>query len=93
MAKWLRSGTRRDCCFLLADADDPVTAQRLKTRLESHYDDHIDPEQFYRTLDALVNTGHVERTADGIHDVYALTDAGEAALSAHVEWVRERVKN
>ncbi|ELZ25425.1 PadR family transcriptional regulator [Natrinema limicola] len=89
MSKWLRSGRRRDICFLLAAADDvELRGQQLKSRLESHYDDRLEPKSFYGSLSALVDAGFVEKRTEGLHDVYALTDAGERRTQAHAEWVR-----
>jgi DNA-binding PadR family transcriptional regulator len=90
VTKWLQSGRRRDCCYILAD-EGPLHGQALKSRLESHYDERIDPKSFYGALDALVETGHLELRESGIHDEYALTDAGREMLEAHIAWVRERV--
>lgn len=83
---------RRDCCALLYGAGE-VRAQTLKTRLADHYDSRLDPRQFYERLDALVDAGHVERRVDGVHDVYALTDAGARALEAHVAWLDGQVRD
>lgn len=89
MGKWLRSGRRRDICYLLAAAEDgELRGQRLKSRLESHYDEHVDPKSFYGSLSALVEAGFVEQHESGIHDVYALTDAGWRRLRDHYAWVR-----
>jgi DNA-binding PadR family transcriptional regulator len=55
MAKFLPSGRRRDICALLAD--EPLQAQALKSRLESHYDERIEPKSFYGALDALADSG------------------------------------
>ncbi len=90
MARWLRSGIRRDVCVVLADHETP-TGQEVKTALEAHYDDRLSPETFYGALEALVDAGHVEKRADGIHDRYALTDAGERALRDHYEWLADCV--
>ncbi|MWV63788.1 PadR family transcriptional regulator [Halorubrum sp. JWXQ-INN 858] len=90
MAKWLHSGRRRDLCALLYDAGE-LRAQSLKSRLESHYDERIDPASFYGTLTALVESGFLDRRTEGIADVYALTDAGERALLDHYEWLGDRV--
>ena len=90
MTHWLSSGRRRDVCVLLADTDG-VRGQTLKTRLEDHYETRMDPSRFYGTLDSLVDGGYVEQHTDGIHDVYALTDQGRAALDDHLAWVREEV--
>ena len=88
MTKWLRSGRRRDICFLLAAAEDgELRGQRLKSRLESHYDEHLEPKSFYGTLSALVDAGFVEKRTEGLHDVYALTEAGERRLYDHYEWM------
>jgi DNA-binding PadR family transcriptional regulator len=86
--KWLRSGLRRDICVVVAREGSP-TAQECKAALESHYDDRIDPSTFYGALGTLTDTGHLVETADGIHDRYALTDAGERALRDHYDWVAE----
>lgn len=81
---------RRDCCALLHGAGE-LRAQELKQRLTDHYDSRLDPGQFHERLDALVAAGHVEKRVDGIHDVYALTDAGARALEAHVAWLTGQV--
>ncbi|QFU83226.1 PadR family transcriptional regulator [Natronorubrum aibiense] len=89
MSKWLQSGRRRDVCILLAgSADGELRGQQLKSRLESHYDDHLEPKSFYGSLSALVDAGLVEKRTDGIHDVYALTEGGERRLRAHYNWMR-----
>lgn len=90
MTGFLNSGRRRDICVLLAD--EPRQAQALKTRLESHYGERIDPESFYAAMSALEGTGFVETRSEGIHDVYALTEAGEERLQEHVEWVLGHVE-
>ncbi|PCR89881.1 PadR family transcriptional regulator [Natrinema ejinorense] len=89
MTKWLRSGRRRDICLLLAAADDELRGQQLKSRLESHYDDRLEPKSFYGSLSALVDAGFVTKRTEGLHDVYALTDGGEQRVREHYEWVRE----
>ncbi|ADB60069.1 transcriptional regulator, PadR-like family [Haloterrigena turkmenica DSM 5511] len=89
MSKWLRSGRRRDICFLLAGAEDgELRSQQLKSRLESHYDEHLDPKSFYGSLSALEDAGFVEKHTEGLYDVYALTAAGERRVRDHYEWVR-----
>ncbi len=90
MTKWFHSGRRRDCCALLYDAGE-LRAQSLKNRLETHYDQRIDPQSFYATLSALVEAGYLTRRTEGIADVYALTDAGTDALRAHYDWLSARV--
>jgi len=90
MAKWLHSGRRRDLCALVYEAGE-LRAQPLKNRLESHYDERIDPGSFRATLSSLVDAGHLDRRTEGIADVYALTDAGEDALLGHRAWLDERV--
>ncbi|GAA0513208.1 DNA-binding transcriptional regulator, PadR family [Halorubrum aquaticum] len=90
MTKWFHSGRRRDCCVLVYEAGE-LRAQSLKSRLESHYDERIDPQSFYATLSALVEAGYLTRRAEGLADVYTLTDAGEVALLDHYEWISERV--
>ncbi len=64
MSKWLQSGRRRDVCFLLV-ADGPLRGQQLKSRLEAHYDDRLEPKSFYGSLSALVDAGSSK--ADGGH--------------------------
>jgi DNA-binding PadR family transcriptional regulator len=90
MTKWFHSGRRRDCCALIYEAGE-LRAQSLKSRLETHYDERIDPQSFYATLAALVEAGYLARRVEGLADVYALTDAGETALLDHYEWLSERV--
>ncbi|QUO48757.1 MULTISPECIES: PadR family transcriptional regulator [Halorubrum] len=91
MTKWFHSGRRRDLCALLYDHGE-LRAQSAKSRLESHYDERIDPGSFYGTLSALVEAGYLDRRTEGIADVYALTDAGEAALLDHYAWLGERIE-
>ncbi|EMA39822.1 PadR family transcriptional regulator [Halobiforma nitratireducens] len=91
MTKWLQSGRRRDICVLLA-GDGQLRGQQLKSRLESHYDERIDPKSFYGSLSALVESGFVEERTDGIHDVYALTDAGERRVREHYEWLQTHLE-
>ncbi|WP_255194469.1 PadR family transcriptional regulator [Natronobeatus ordinarius] len=86
MTRWLQSGRRRDMCYLLV-AEGELRGQQLKSRLESHYDERLEPKSFYGSLSALVDGGFVEKRADGIHDAYALTEAGERRLRKHVAWV------
>jgi len=89
MTRFLQSGRRRDICVLLAGEE--LQAQALKSRLESHYDVRIDPRSFYAALESLEDNGFVETSADGIHDVYALTDAGRERLVAHIDWMQAHV--
>jgi len=91
MTKWFHSGRRRDLCALLYDHGE-LRAQSAKSRLESHYDERIDPSSFYGTLSALVESGYLDRRTEGIADVYALTDAGETALLDHYAWLGERIE-
>lgn len=86
MTRWLQSGRRRDICYLLADTDGR-RGQQLKSALETHYDDRIDPSAFYGSLSALVDAGLVDCREDGLHDVYSLTEAGARRLEDHVAWV------
>jgi DNA-binding PadR family transcriptional regulator len=90
MSKWLQSGRRRDLCVILA-GEGPLTGQALKTRLERHYDEHIEPRSFRGALSALEDGGFVERREAGIADEYALSEAGRRRLGDHVEWMREQV--
>ena len=87
--RWLNSGLRRDLCVLLAE--EQYRQQRLKTELEDHYGERIDSKQFRSALERLVETGFVEREVDGIHDVYALTDAGRSDVQRQYEWMQERL--
>jgi len=91
MSQWLASCRRRDICVLLYGSDG-VTTQELKRRLEDHYEVRLDPGAFRSTLAALVEAGHVERTVDGVHDRYALTDAGRAALEAYDRWRQKQLQ-
>jgi len=88
MARWLQSGPRRDICVILY-GEDELRRKEIKTALQDHYDDRIDPKRFDGMLDTLVDTGHVERHADGLQDVYALTKGGERAVETHYAWARE----
>ncbi|WP_411968313.1 DNA-binding protein [Haloferax sp. YSSS75] len=88
---WFQSGRRRDLCAILYD-DGELRGQKLKTRLERYYDIRLDPQSFYGTLEALVDSGHVERRTEGIHDVYELTDVGTEHVESYYAWVTERVE-
>lgn len=90
MPKFLQSGRRRDICALLAD--DPQQAQALKAKLESLYDERIEPESFYAALDSLERQGFVDTEPEGIHDIYTLTEAGRQRLTDHVEWLQQQVQ-
>ena len=89
MTKFLQSGRRRDICAILAG--EALQAQALKSRLSTHYDERIDPKSFYAALEALVDSGFVEARTEGIHDVYALTEPGEARLREHYAWLSEQL--
>lgn len=90
MTKFLQSGRRRDVCALLAN--EPRQAQALKARLAEHYDERIDPASFYGALEALADAGFVQTRTEGIHDVYALTEAGEARLREHHAWLTDQLR-
>ena len=89
MTKYVQSGMRRDVLALLAA--EPRRGQGLKTALESHYDQHLEPRQFYGALDVLEDGGHVTVRTDGIHDEYALTPGGRRMLEEHVRWLQNTV--
>jgi len=91
MTRWLQSGRRRDLCTLLYDADE-LRGQSLKTRLEDHYDTHIDSQSFYAALRSLEENGFVEKRTEGIHEAYALTAAGEKRVEDHFEWMRGKIE-
>jgi DNA-binding PadR family transcriptional regulator len=90
MSQYHQSGTRRDICVLLYDAGE-LRGQQLKSELSKHYGRRIDPTQFYGVLDALVDSRHVEKRKAGLHDLYALTEAGKQALLDQYEWMQSRV--
>lgn len=92
MTQWHQSGQRRDICFLLY-GEDPMREKELKTALQTHYDTQLRPRSVRRKLSKLVDAGHVEQRVDGLHDVYELTDTGERALEAHLEWVHEQTSS
>ncbi|PSQ59488.1 MAG: multidrug DMT transporter permease [Halobacteriales archaeon SW_9_67_25] len=89
MTKFLQSGRRRDICGLLAG--ERLQAQALKSRLEDHYGERLEPKSFYGALDALEDSGFVDTETEGIHDVYVLTEAGEARLREHYVWLGEQL--
>lgn len=92
MTRWLQSGTRRDLCVIIAGAEDgELPAQKLKTRLERHYDTRIEPKRFYGSLEDLQRKGFVESRTDGLTDVYTLTAAGDRRLREHYEWLQSRL--
>jgi DNA-binding PadR family transcriptional regulator len=91
MTRWLQSGRRRDLCIVLA-GEGPLNGQALKSRLESHYGARIEPKSFYGALDTLVDNGHLELRESGIHDEYALTDAGRQMVDEQFAWMRDHVE-
>lgn len=92
MAKWLQSGRRRDICIVLA-REGELPGQRVKSTLESHYDEHIEPKAFYGSLSALVDTGFVEKRTEGIQDLYALTEAGKRRFREQLEWMEAALED
>ncbi|GAB3682178.1 PadR family transcriptional regulator [Salinarchaeum chitinilyticum] len=91
MTKWLQSGLRRDVCIVLAGESD-LHGQQLKSRIAEHYDERIEPSTFYGALESLVDTGHVAVHEEGIHDAYALTDAGRSMVENQFEWMRDHLE-
>ncbi len=91
MGRWLESGVRRDSCVLLYGTDG-LSGQALKTRLERHYDERLEPRGFYGRLDALVDRGYVETRTEGLQDIYELTAAGERGVEEQFAWMRERIE-
>ena len=87
--EWFASGMRRDICTLLYD--ETQRAQSVKTALQRRYDRRIRPKQFEGCVNALVDAGHVERRVEGIADVLALTETGEAGVERQREWLAEQV--
>lgn len=92
MSRWLRSGLRRDLCVVIHALDEP-TGQRIKTTLEDHYDDRLEPRAVHGALAELETAGFVTTRTDGLHDHYSLTDAGEAAVLDHYQWLRESIED
>ncbi|WP_136715380.1 PadR family transcriptional regulator [Halorientalis salina] len=93
MTRWLQSGTRRDICVLIAGADDgELPAQKLKTRLERHYDTRIEPKRFYGSIEDLERKGFLDSRTEGLTDVYSLTEAGQRRLRDHYEWLQDRLE-
>lgn len=66
-----------------------LRGKEVKAALQDHYGERVDSKRFDGMLGKLVDTGHVERRTEGLHDVYALTDAGRTAVEGHFEWARE----
>jgi len=93
MTRWLQSGTRRDLCVLIAGSENgELPAQKLKTKLERHYDTRIEPKRFYGSLDDLERKGFVQSHTEDLTDVYSLTDAGRARLDDHYEWLQSQLE-
>ena len=90
MAKWFHSGRRRDCCAVVYAAGE-LRAQSIKSRIEQHYDERIDPQSFYATLSSLVESGYLTRRQKGLADVYTLSSAGETALLEHHAWLAAQI--
>jgi DNA-binding PadR family transcriptional regulator len=90
MTRWLQSGRRRDLSILLYGTDG-LPAQKLKTSLEAHYDERIEPRQFYGALEAMERQGFVDSRTEGLSDVYELTDAGAEHVRNHAEWLSEQI--
>lgn len=90
MAKWLRSGLRRDICIVVADLGNP-TGQDVKRAVEEKYGETVRPKTFRGALADLERTGHLVSEVDGVYDRYSLTEAGEERLWEQFEWMRERL--
>lgn len=91
MTRFLVSGLRRDILVLIYSLEAPRD-QELKRELEAHYETRVKPQEFYGALDRLVENGFVSKSADGVHDRFELTEAGERALLDHVEWIVDQVE-
>jgi len=92
MTRWLQSGTRRDICVLLAGSEaGELPAQKLKTRLERHYDTRIEPQRFYGSLEDLERKGFVDSRTEELTDVYSLTDGGQRRLQDHYDWLQSQL--
>ena len=90
MSKWLQSGTRRDLCALLYGEE--LRGQELKSAVKAHYDGRLRPDRFHGAMEKLRRAGYVAERTEGLHDVYALTEAGERAVEAHAGWLAEQVE-
>lgn len=91
MSKFLASGIRRDLLVLTYAMDEP-RAQELKRALESHYEERVTPNEFHGTMNSLVKSGFVTRSADGVHDRYSLTEGGTRALLDQYEWLKDNLE-
>lgn len=90
MSGWLPSGLRRDVCIAISGLDAP-SDREIKKEIEERYGTNVPPRRFYGALDELEKDGYLDREVEGIHDRFALTDAGARALEAQFEWFAERV--
>lgn len=90
MSGWLASGLRRDVCIVVAGLDGP-SDREIKREIEERYGKNVPPKRFYGALEDLEKDGYLERDVEGIHDRFALTDAGERALREQFEWFADRM--
>lgn len=85
------TGFQRDLLFVISGLDEPKGLD-VKEKLEEYYQTEIRHGRLYPNLDALVETGFVDK---GQHDrrtnKYTLTEDGTRALRERLAWQQESI--
>jgi DNA-binding PadR family transcriptional regulator len=77
--------------ILVVLADEPMYGLAIKRTLEEYYGTDVNHGRLYPNLDDLVELGLVEKSElDKRTNQYELTEAGEQALLARLDWVLSR---
>lgn len=80
------TGFQRDLLYVIAGMDDPH-GLAIKDEIEDYYETTIHHGRLYPNLDTLVENGFVEKgNLDRRTNFYALTDAGEQAITNREAW-------
>lgn len=82
---------QRDLLYVIAGHDEP-TVLRIKRTLEDYYDADVDHGRLYPNLDALSESGLVEKVEHGSRTpYYTLTDRGHREIEARRDWESQHV--
>ena len=77
---------QQDLLTLLAGLDEP-SGQDVKTAIETAHDTNVTHSRIYPNLDTLADEGFVEkRSVSRRTNAYPITESGEEALLADLEW-------
>ncbi|WP_336362090.1 PadR family transcriptional regulator [Halalkalicoccus salilacus] len=82
---------QRDLLYVIAGRDEP-TVLTIKRTLEGYYDADVDHGRLYPNLDALSESGLVEKVEHGSRTPhYTLTDRGHREIEARHDWESQYV--